>query len=150
MDTNIGVSRICAETTRFGQETPGNFESLPAYLWPTTFHPDYDFPRFDTAHDRGWKGRIEFPLKARSLASFERYSHALKSSWNIWDDRSLGCWLTDPQRAVPKSEMPFEGFNLREPPPIERSLSASRAMLIARRTLFVVCCALIGLARIRR
>jgi hypothetical protein len=80
MDTNVGVSRNCAETTRFGQETHGNFESLPAYVGPRLFTPNYDFPRFDTAHDRGWKGRIEFPLKAGSLASFERYSDALGSS----------------------------------------------------------------------
>jgi hypothetical protein len=66
------------------------------------------------------EARIEFPLKPVSLASFERYSDALGSSGIIWDDCSLDSWLTDPQRAAPKSEMLFEGFDLREPPLIER------------------------------
>lgn len=48
--------------------------------------------------------------KAGSLASFDRYSDALKTSGIIWDDRSLDAWLTDPQRMVPDNEMPFEGI----------------------------------------
>src|SRR5882762_10486014 len=48
--------------------------------------------------------------KAGSLPSFERYSDALKSSGIIWDDRSLGGWLTDPDRMVPDNEMPFNGI----------------------------------------
>src|SRR5882762_1414749 len=48
--------------------------------------------------------------KAGGLASFERYSDALKSSGIIWDDRALDGWLTDPQRMVPDNEMPFEGI----------------------------------------
>jgi cytochrome c len=44
------------------------------------------------------------------LASFDRYSDALKSSGIIWDDRSLDGWLADPQRMVPDNEMPFEGI----------------------------------------
>jgi cytochrome c len=48
--------------------------------------------------------------KAGSLASFERYSDALKSSGIIWDDRSLDGWLTDPDRMVPDNEMPFNGI----------------------------------------
>lgn len=48
--------------------------------------------------------------KAASLASFERYSDALKSSGIIWEDRSLDGWLTDPQRMVPENDMPFDGI----------------------------------------
>jgi cytochrome c len=47
--------------------------------------------------------------KAGGLASFERYSDALKASGIIWDDRSLDGWLTDPQHMVPDNAMPFEG-----------------------------------------
>lgn len=48
--------------------------------------------------------------KAGSLASFERYSDALKSSGIIWDDRSLDAWLTDPDHMVPGNDMPFNGI----------------------------------------
>jgi len=48
--------------------------------------------------------------KAGGLPSFDRYSDAIKSSGIIWDDRALDGWLTDPQRMVPDSEMPFEGI----------------------------------------
>ncbi|WP_245283847.1 cytochrome c family protein [Bradyrhizobium sp. Cp5.3] len=48
--------------------------------------------------------------KAGGLASFERYSDALKSSGIIWDDRSLDAWLTDPDRMVPDNAMPFDGI----------------------------------------
>jgi cytochrome c len=48
--------------------------------------------------------------KAGGLASFDRYSDALKSSGIIWDDRALDGWLTDPQRLVPDNDMPFEGI----------------------------------------
>lgn len=48
--------------------------------------------------------------KAGGLASFERYSDALKASGIIWEDRSLGGWLTDPDQMVPDNEMPFKGI----------------------------------------
>ncbi|WP_245313082.1 c-type cytochrome [Bradyrhizobium macuxiense] len=48
--------------------------------------------------------------KAGSLPSFDRYSDALKASGIIWDDGSLGAWLTDPRRMVPDNEMPFQGI----------------------------------------
>jgi cytochrome c len=48
--------------------------------------------------------------KAGSLPSFDRYSHALKASGIIWDDRSLNAWLTDSERMVPDNAMPFEGI----------------------------------------
>lgn len=48
--------------------------------------------------------------KAGSLASFERYSDALKASGIIWDNRSLDAWLTDPERMVPDNAMPFQGI----------------------------------------
>jgi cytochrome c len=48
--------------------------------------------------------------KAGGLASFERYSDALKSSGIIWDDRALDGWLTDPERMVPDNDMPFAGI----------------------------------------
>jgi cytochrome c len=48
--------------------------------------------------------------KAGGLASFERYSDALKASGIICDDRSLDGWLTDPQHMVPDNAMPCEGI----------------------------------------
>jgi cytochrome c len=48
--------------------------------------------------------------KAGSLASFERYSDALKSSGIIWEDRSLDGWLADPDGMMPDNEMPFNGI----------------------------------------
>jgi cytochrome c len=48
--------------------------------------------------------------KAGSLASFDRYSDALKASGIIWDDRALDAWLTDPEHMVPDNAMPFEGI----------------------------------------
>jgi cytochrome c len=48
--------------------------------------------------------------KAGGLASFERYSDALKASGIIWDDRSLDGWLMDPQHMVPDNAMPFDGI----------------------------------------
>jgi cytochrome c len=48
-------------------------------------------------------------MLAGSLPTFERYSDALKSSEIIWNDRSLGGWLTDPERMVPDNETPFDG-----------------------------------------
>jgi cytochrome c len=48
--------------------------------------------------------------RAGGLASFERYSDALKSSGIIWDDRSLDGWLTNPKAMVPDNDMPFEGI----------------------------------------
>jgi cytochrome c len=48
--------------------------------------------------------------KAGGLASFERYSDALKSSGIVWDDNTLDEWLTDPQHLVPDNLMPFEGI----------------------------------------
>ncbi|MCP9626511.1 cytochrome c family protein [Rhodopseudomonas palustris] len=48
--------------------------------------------------------------KAGGLASFERYSDALKSSGIVWDDKTLDEWLTDPQQLVPDNLMPFDGI----------------------------------------
>jgi cytochrome c len=48
--------------------------------------------------------------KAGGLASFERYSDALKSSGIIWDDKTLDEWLTDPHFLVPDNLMSFEGI----------------------------------------
>jgi cytochrome c len=47
--------------------------------------------------------------KAGSLASFPRYSSALKSSGIVWDDKTLDDWLEDPQHVVPGNEMTFPG-----------------------------------------
>ena len=48
--------------------------------------------------------------KAGSLASFSRYSIALKASGVIWNDDALLAWIADPQRLVPGNQMPFEGI----------------------------------------
>jgi cytochrome c len=47
--------------------------------------------------------------KAGSLASFRRYSPALKSSNVVWDDRTLDAWIADPQHVVPGNTMTFPG-----------------------------------------
>jgi cytochrome c len=48
--------------------------------------------------------------KAGSLASFDRYSPALKASGIVWDERTLDAWLKDPAAVVPNNRMPFPGI----------------------------------------
>ena len=45
--------------------------------------------------------------KAGSLSSFPRYSPALKPTDIVWDDKTLGEWLKDPQHFVPGNTMTF-------------------------------------------
>jgi cytochrome c len=47
--------------------------------------------------------------KAGSLASFSRYSDALKSSGVTWDDQTLDAWITAPEHVIPGNEMTFAG-----------------------------------------
>ncbi len=48
--------------------------------------------------------------KAGTLASFHRYSPALKSSGIAWNDKTLDEWLKDPQHLVPGNTMTFQGI----------------------------------------
>ena len=48
--------------------------------------------------------------KAGSLASFSRYSPALKSANIVWNDKTLDDWITNPQHLVPGNEMTFAGI----------------------------------------
>ena len=48
--------------------------------------------------------------KAGSLASFSRYSAALKSANVVWNDKTLDDWITDPQHLIPGNEMTFDGI----------------------------------------
>ncbi|WGS21081.1 MULTISPECIES: c-type cytochrome [unclassified Bradyrhizobium] len=48
--------------------------------------------------------------KAGNLASFPRYSSALKSSTIVWNDKTLDDWLKDPQHLVPGNSMTFQGI----------------------------------------
>jgi cytochrome c len=48
--------------------------------------------------------------KARSVASFSRYSSALKSADIEWNDKTLNEWIKDPQHLVPGNEMAFAGI----------------------------------------
>jgi cytochrome c len=48
--------------------------------------------------------------KAGGLASFSRYSPALKSANIVWSDKTLDEWLKDPQHLVPGNEMTFAGI----------------------------------------
>lgn len=41
--------------------------------------------------------------KAGSLASFPRYSSALKSSGIVWNDKTLDAWIKDPQHLIPET-----------------------------------------------
>jgi len=47
--------------------------------------------------------------KAGSLASFPRYSPALKSSNVVWNDKTLDEWIKDSQHVVPGNQMTFAG-----------------------------------------
>lgn len=51
-----------------------------------------------------------FGRKAGSLASFLRYSPALKRSGITWDESSLDAWLRDPLALVPGNYMSFRGL----------------------------------------
>jgi cytochrome c len=53
--------------------------------------------------------------KAGSLASFPRYSPALKSSGVVWDDKTLDQWLKDPQHLIPGNTMTFAGIREAQP-----------------------------------
>ena len=48
--------------------------------------------------------------RAGSLASFPRYSPALKSSGIIWNDDTLNEWIKDPQHFIPGNTMTFPGM----------------------------------------
>src|SRR5215469_13058344 len=47
---------------------------------------------------------------AGSLASFPRYSPALKSAGIIWTDDTLDEWIKDPQHFIPGNTMTFPGM----------------------------------------
>jgi len=47
--------------------------------------------------------------KAGSLATFSRYSDALKSANIVWNDKTLDEWINDPQHIVPGNQMTFAG-----------------------------------------
>jgi cytochrome c len=51
-----------------------------------------------------------FGRKAGTLASFLRYSPALRRSNIAWDERTLDAWLRDPQALVPGNYMSFRGL----------------------------------------
>jgi cytochrome c len=48
--------------------------------------------------------------KSGSLASFPRYSPALKSAGIIWNDGTLNEWIKDPQHFIPRNTMTFAGI----------------------------------------
>ncbi|MDE2284709.1 MAG: c-type cytochrome [Hyphomicrobiales bacterium] len=48
--------------------------------------------------------------KAGTLASFSRYSPALKSSDIQWNDKTLDEWIANPQHIVPGNQMMFPGI----------------------------------------
>jgi cytochrome c len=48
--------------------------------------------------------------KAGGLASFERYSPALKASDVVWDAKTLDDWLKNPARFIPDNRMTFPGI----------------------------------------
>ena len=48
--------------------------------------------------------------KAGGLASFPRYSSALKSSGVVWNDKTLDDWINDPQHLIPDNDMTFQGI----------------------------------------
>ena len=48
--------------------------------------------------------------RAGMLASFPRYSPALKSSGLVWNEETLDRWVEDPQHVVPGNTMTFRGI----------------------------------------
>jgi cytochrome c len=48
--------------------------------------------------------------KSGSLASFTRYSPALRSSVIVWNDKTLDEWIKDPVRLIPDNQMTFQGI----------------------------------------
>ena len=48
--------------------------------------------------------------KAGTLASFSRYSPALKSANIVWNDKTLDDWIEDPAHLVPGNQMTFIGI----------------------------------------
>ncbi|HET7849754.1 MAG TPA: c-type cytochrome [Pseudolabrys sp.] len=48
--------------------------------------------------------------KAGGLASFDRYSNALKSANLTWNDNTLDEWIKNPQHVVPGNQMTFPGI----------------------------------------
>lgn len=48
--------------------------------------------------------------KAGTLASFARFSSALKNSGKVWNERTLDEWLRDPEAMVPGNLMTFAGM----------------------------------------
>jgi cytochrome c len=48
--------------------------------------------------------------KAGSLASFSRYSSAMKSANVEWNDKTLDEWIADPQHVIPSNQMTFAGI----------------------------------------
>jgi cytochrome c len=53
--------------------------------------------------------------KAGTLASFHRYSSALKSSDVTWNEQSLDPWLADPAHMIPGNRMTFPGIKDSQP-----------------------------------
>lgn len=49
--------------------------------------------------------------KAGTLASFSRYSPAMKSADIEWNDKTLDEWIADPQHVIPGNQMTFAGVN---------------------------------------
>lgn len=48
--------------------------------------------------------------KAGTLASFSRYSPAMKSANIEWNDNTLDEWIADPQHVIPGNQMTFAGI----------------------------------------
>jgi cytochrome c2 len=66
---------------------------------------------------------LRLRLFRRGLASFSRYSPALKSSDVVWNDKTLDEWLKDPQQVVPGNQMTFPGMKDARHAPISLHLS---------------------------
>jgi len=53
--------------------------------------------------------------KAGSVASFARYSDALKRSNVIWNEKTLDAFLSNPAAFIPNNWMPFRGIEEKQP-----------------------------------
>jgi cytochrome c len=52
---------------------------------------------------------------AGSVASFMRYSPAVKASGIIWEDTTLDEWIKEPQHFIPGNTMTFPGIKEAQP-----------------------------------
>ena len=95
------IGLLCRATAEPGDATRGE-RMYPACVACHSLEPNRNMtgPSLAEVWDR----------KSGSLASFPRYSPALKSAGIIWTDDTLDEWIKDPQHFIPGNTMTFPGM----------------------------------------